>query len=503
MKAFLLHRERDFELERAIPPNEKALVQDLGLDLLFATMAAGDEYLLGVARRVVLSSLGDPQEIVYRQHVLQDCIDHPEVAQQVYDVSLEAIAAERKIWHSFYDSPDLLLHRSLEVLEILMGALRKLRRIADARASELRSEGFQAFFRMVEHELDDDYLATVDAQLHQLHFPHGALISARLGTGNKGIEYVLRKPKVAQRSWWQDLRLRLPFQRPSPFTLYIHPRDEAGFRALAALRERGINSVASALTQSAEHLVSFFTMVRFEMGFYLTCLNLRRELVGRGEPVCFPVPEPQGGNALSCRGLYEACLALRVEHPVVGNDVAGHGKALVMVTGANQGGKSTFLRSVGLAQLMMQAGIFVGAESYRADVRDGLFTHFKREEDLTMSSGKLEEELVRASELVDLIRPTSLVLFNESFAATNEREGAEIAQAIVRALVELGVKVVYVTHSYELANGFHERRRADALFLRAERLPDGERTFRQVEGEPLPTSFGEDLYREVFGAGSA
>ncbi|MBU6424282.1 MAG: DNA mismatch repair protein MutS, partial [Chloroflexi bacterium] len=102
-----------------------------------------------------------------------------------------------------------------------------------------------------------------------------------------------------------------------------------------------------------------------------------------------------------------------------------------------------------------------------------------------------------------LVRPASLVLFNESFAATNEREGAEIAQAIVRALVELGVKVVFVTHSYELAGSFYEHRRPDALFLRAERLPDGERTFRQIEGEPLPTSFGEDLYREVFGAGSA
>lgn len=170
-----------------------------------------------------------------------------------------------------------------------------------------------------------------------------------------------------------------------------------------------------------------------------------------------------------------------------------------MITGADQGGKSTFLRSVGLAQLMTQCGMFVGANSYRAAVCDGLFTHFKREEDVTMSGGKLDEELKRASEIADQVTPTSLLLFNESFAATNEREGAEIAQAIIRALLDLGAKVVFVTHSYELARSFHDRRMPNALFLRAERQPDGKRTFRQIEGEPLPTSYGADLYAQVFG----
>ena len=64
-----------------------------------------------------------------------------------------------------------------------------------------------------------------------------------------------------------------------------------------------------------------------------------------------------------------------------------------MITGANQGGKSTFLRSVGLAQLMMQCGMFVAAESLRASVGQRLFTHYKREEDAAMESGKLDEEL--------------------------------------------------------------------------------------------------------------
>ena len=61
------------------------------------------------------------------------------------------------------------------------------------------------------------------------------------------------------------------------------------------------------------------------------------------------------------------------------------------------------------------------------------------------------------------------------------------------------IKVFYVTHMYDLAHRFYAEHLASALFLRAERLASGERTFRLLEGEPLPTSHGEDIYRVVFG----
>jgi DNA mismatch repair ATPase MutS len=174
-----------------------------------------------------------------------------------------------------------------------------------------------------------------------------------------------------------------------------------------------------------------------------------------------------------------------------------------VITGANRGGKSTFLRSLGLAQLMMQAGMFVAAEAFRADVRVGLHTHFKREEDVTLRSGKLDEELGRMSSIVDQLMPGSMVLLNESFASTNEREGSEIGRQIVRAMLESGVKVGYVTHMYDLASRLQAERDGHAAFLRAERLPDGRRTFRVVPGEPLPTSHGQDIYQRIFGEEAA
>ncbi len=149
---------------------------------------------------------------------------------------------------------------------------------------------------------------------------------------------------------------------------------------------------------------------------------------------------------------------------------------------------------------MMQCGMFVPARSFCANVCDRLFTHYKREEDATMKSGKLDEELSRMSGIVDDLTPNAMVLFNESFAATNEREGSEIGRQIVRALLEKRLKVFFVTHFYDLANGFWEKAMRNAIFLRAERQPDGGRTFRLIEGEPLQTSYGKDLYSRIFAA---
>jgi len=113
-----------------------------------------------------------------------------------------------------------------------------------------------------------------------------------------------------------------------------------------------------------------------------------------------------------------------------------------------------------------------------------------------MKSGKLDEELTRMSELVNHLESGALLLFNESFAATNEREGSEISRQITQALIENGVEVFSVTHLYTYAVSFLADETTQ--YLRAQRLESGERTFKIVPGEPLQTAFGEDLYQEIF-----
>ena len=514
-----MYPDRDFDLDRDLPPNEAELRGDLELGVLLRAMAGGDKFLLDVARQGIHSRLTDPAEIVYRQHVLADCIGQPGVVRDLYEVAVAAIAGEKKIlgW-LFRDSPETIVHRTRQLLQIYVDMFRRLRDIADAHAASFRSEGFTRFFAMITAELGDEYLAEIEAQIGELAFRRGTLISARLGPGSKGTGYILRRSP--EQSW----RDRIPGLNRSGYSFIVPERDESGMRTLSDLTSRGLNGTANALAQSADHIRACFEMLRAELGFYLACLNLRDKLTANGGPVCFPVPFPVSASTapaspapaspapaspapasterarLSARGLYDACLALSLDNArAVGNDLNADGKQLIMITGANHGGKSTFLRSVGLAQLMMQAGMFVAAESFTTSVGTGIFTHFKREEDATMEKGKLDEELDRMSAIAGQVTAGCLLLCNESFASTNEREGSEIARQIIRALTEAGIRIIFVTHLYDLAERMYAAHDPATLFLRAERRPDGHRTFRLPPGEPLPTSYGQDLYQSVFG----
>ena len=490
-----MHAARDFDLQQELPWQAQDLVQDLELDTLFNAMALGDEYLFQVARTAVLSGVPDPATIVYRQDVLADCLRQPEVIRELFALAGEAIESEKSVFFFWRDSPESLLSRSLRVLELLIVVLKRVRALAEAHAEAFRSEGFTRLFAMLRQELDDAYLQTVENHVKELKFRRGVLFSAELGEGNKGRHYVVRSPRAQA---WRD---RMPLGNRSTYSFTIASRDENGARALGELRGKSINSLANAVAQSTDHILSFFSILRAELGFYVGCLNLHAQLTRKGEPVCFPEPLAADEQVFVARGLYDACLAFYLDAPVVGNDVAVEGASLVMITGANHGGKSTFLRSVGLAYLMMQCGMFVPAQSLRAAVRVGIFTHFKREEDADMRSGKLDEELSRMSDIVTACTRNSLLLCNESFGSTNEREGSEIARQVVRALVESGVTVFFVTHLFDLADSLFRQGLATAVFLRAERLANGQRTYRLVPGAPQPTSYGEDSYRRVFGDG--
>ena len=499
MKAFLMYRDRDFDLQEGLPASQDAPTQDLALDTLFEAMASGDKFLLQVARTAVLASAGDLDTIHYRQGILKDCLRNPSIVRAIYDIAVEAIERERKVYLGIFSkSPGTILHRSVEVLQMLAVMLKRLRSVADSHAGEFESEGFTRCFAMLRRELDDAYFTTIRDHLAELKFNDGILVSAELAKGNKGANYVLRKLQDKDKSWLAWFMAR----REPVHILHLHPRDEAGARALSELRDRGINLVANAVAQSVDHILSFLRMLRAELGFYITCLNLHGRLVAKGEPTCFPLPADAGDRRYSVAGLYDICLSLTLAQTTVSNDVDADGRDFVVITGANRGGKSTFLRSVGVAQLMMQCGMFVPARSFRASICDGLFTHFKREEDTAMKSGKLDEELGRMSVIVDRVKPHSLLLLNESFAATNEREGSEIARQITGALLQGRIRIFYVTHLYAFAHQCCRDQTGDTLFLRAERRPDGARTFRVVEGEPLQTSYGQDLYDRILSAGT-
>lgn len=495
MKAFLMFRDQDLSLKEPLPVNALDLIHDLELTTIFNAMSLGDKSLFDIVKKTILLSVNDGEAILYRQEILKDCLKNPAVIREIYQIPIKSTDRQHRRWLGIFShTPSGVLISSIKLMEMYVGLLKELKKIVDEHSDSFQSEGFARFFSMINSELNVDYFAKVEYHLKQLRFFDGVLIRAELGRGNEGSNYSLRLPNAKTKSW-----IRTVFSKRVPvYSFTISERDDAGGRALGDLRDIAVNSAANALAQATEHIDNFFNMLRDELAFYVGCINLQERLEKTENPITFPDPKAINDRMFSTRDLYDVSLALTMNQKVVGNDINADSKTLVIVTGANQGGKSTFLRSVGIAQLMMQAGMFVPATDFSANLCEGVFTHFRRKEDTSMRSGKLDEELSRMSSIVDQVKPNSLILFNESFAATNEREGSEIANQITSALLEHKVKVIFVTHMYEFARRMHQKQMENAIFLRAERKADGKRTYKILIGDPLPISFGEDLYKDVF-----
>jgi hypothetical protein len=466
-----------------------ALKKDLELDTILNAVAGKDDFILESLTEAVFTPLSDPELIAYRHETLRDAAEYREEVRAIYELCRGT--DRRRLgtmgtlnWMTNYDL-NATYNGAVNSLSVQTETLQKLRKLAESYEDRFRSRAFRGLFRMLQEELTDSYLEEVKRQLAELSYPGSFLVSARLGSYLQGVDYVLlrRSKKLA-------LELAVtPFYRPDE-------KDESG-KDSAARQARAVNGVTNALAQAAVYLYDFFDRLRSELAFYIGCLILMEGMQSKQMPMCYPTMKDPDPPVREWKGLYDISLVVVKRAAVTGNDLRADGKCIYLVTGANQGGKSTFLRSLGQAQLMAQCGMPVGAERFAAPLRKKVYSHFKREEDRWMRSGKLDEELERMRKITDYIRPGDLLLLNESFSSTSEREGSEMLRQVTQALADSGVEIFSVTHLHTYATAFRDRE--EVQFLRAERRSDGERTFRIVSGSPLETAYGEDLYREVFG----
>ena len=491
MRPGLLWRDGDLDLV-ALPPARPALVADLGLERLYATMAREDPFVLEAVSTIVPAPLISPEAVRYRQAVVRDVIAGPAAARDLYRIATHAVETERTTWGAGLRSPELAMRRSVGVLSALLDDLRALRSIVERDGPAWTSEGLTSFAATVRAAIDDGFLARA-AELLTSPDARTVIASARIGEGNRGVDYVLRRTPDGTRR----LRDRVAARARSGLVVDVTLRDQNALNALGELRAQALASTGAAVADATAQVLGFFRRLRLELAFMVGCVNLHETLDGRGVSTCLPVLAGASEQAFEALDLVDAGLALATTGRLVGNDVHADGRGLVVVTGANGGGKSTLLRAVGLAQVMLGAGMFVAARELRAAPRANVLTHFTREEEAGLDAGRLEAELRRLSALIDDARPASLVLLNESLSSTNERDGSVIAAEVVTALADAGATVWYVTHLHELARSIEAMGRADTLFLRAERGAGGERPFRLVEAPPLETSFGRDVYERV------
>ena len=491
MKVRLLHPDRDAELHPPLRDGDEDLVADLDLQPVLDVMVA-DRQLSDIPH-TLLRPLTDPREIRWRQRVAADAIADPEAMRGLFDLAGRALDSQRGSWLYSARTADSLLSSSLFTLRAVIPSMRELSRFARRQLPTATSPGLSALYGRLVQELDATYLDEVDAMLSQLRFPGGMVARAVVTQEAMVGSLELLAPRTGRRTWRETLGVGTQGR----FRFTLAERDDAGARALSDLRDDALFDVATVLAEAAHHVKSFFRQLQWETGFYVGCVQLQQRLDRAGVQRCWPEPLASTDGTLETTGLANVSLPLRQGSPAVPNDLSGDAARLVIITGANQGGKTTLLRSIGCAHLFMQSGVFVAAATYSSELAPAVHTHFRRAEEDSLRSGKLDEELGRMSSIVDRCRPGDLVLMNESFASTDEIEGSYIGGEIIDALLRHGMRVLVVTHFHALARRYLGR--AETLFLRAERLPDGGRSYRVLPDRPQATSHGFDVYRAVFG----
>ncbi|HEX2980208.1 MAG TPA: hypothetical protein VHO48_08080, partial [Anaerolineaceae bacterium] len=230
--------------------------------------------------------------------------------------------------------------------------------------------------------------------------------------------------------------------------------------------EKSTQPVALRLKTYAEINGKIFVHLRRELVFYLGALRFIQTLEKLGLPTCRPEIAPREERICQVEAAYNANLALHLGRyanghtpakAVTQNDVLfGEPGRIFILTGPNQGGKTTYMQGVALLQVLAQVGCWVPGRRARLSPVDQILTHFPSEEKPEADAGRFGEEAQRLGALFQQVTSSSLVLLNESLASTSAGESVYIAQDIIRILRRLGASVIFATHLHELADRIDE-----------------------------------------------
>jgi DNA mismatch repair protein MutS len=191
-----------------------------------------------------------------------------------------------------------------------------------------------------------------------------------------------------------------------------------------------------------------------ELQFYLAFLDYITPVRAAGLSFCYPEVSAST-REVGAVGTFDLALARKLVttgKPVVANDFALAGpERIFVVTGPNQGGKTTFARTFGQLHHLAATGCPVPGTAARLFLPDRIFTHFEKEENLAAMTGKLEDDLIRIGQILRAATGASVVILNETFASTTTRDAQFLGTRLLTKLMRLGALGVYVTFVDELA----------------------------------------------------
>ena len=445
------------EMERSETAGEPACFRDLNLDQIVAAAIAGRDGGEDL-RRFFHSPYRDEEIVGYRQEVFRDLEDAdifpliPSFCDGMRKVRLDLEYA-RKI--------HFRCHRQM----VVFGAIRHycetigdfVRRLGEA---ELRSRGLRGLRSYLA-----DYQASVGftalaAETDGLEKKLAAIRYNMLIHGDK----VTVREFAAEADYSTMVRSRFErFRTSNAKVTEAQKKDEHSMNhveeGVLDLVGRLYPEIFSALEAYLKRHADFIdeTVARFdrEVQFFLAYLGYIEPLNRAGLPFCYPAVSASS-KSVSVRQGFDLALAAKLigdKQPVVGNDFHLDGaERLIVVSGPNQGGKTTFARMFGQLHFLAGLGCPVPGAEARLFLADRIYTHFEREEDIANLRGKLEDELVRLHDTIGNMRGDSIVVLNEIFNSTSLEDQLFLSRKVLEDIMASDALGTCVTFIDELAS---------------------------------------------------
>lgn len=416
------------------------------------------------------------------------------------------------------DTDDYL--SSITEIELYVSSVKVLHEGLIAVKSELRSPAFTALTDLITTLAESDYYRELNVKLNELtqrvreikSVTVGVNLDAQLRPTSAGVLSI--NAESFKSGDVLDKILRLNFKNDhytciANLVPFGKKQSENQKMALSLAFNSAINDVYHSSLRSWKKIVQTYVLENTEFllnlmpefEFLVRGTDMLRALQKKGCTLAMPDIRPMEEHAFSVTELYNPCVALKIEDEIVTNDLVFDENATIYVlSGPNRGGKSVITCAVGLAQVMLQLGMYVPAKSASISPVDGIYTHFPSGADDTIDKGRLGEECARLSEILDCITENSLVLLDESLSSTGSYEASYIAAEVLSGLAHVGCRCLFSTHLHELAaevDNINRRSRESGGVaidtLVAGMKGEGKRSFKITRAKPDGKSYARDI----------